>query len=83
MYLIIYNQIDDAALEVISKEDLSTIVPVLGHRIKIWNTIEKLRSKSVYVCFFCKIGFFSLEQLASHLTCVHQLNAKCLSVSPL
>jgi uncharacterized C2H2 Zn-finger protein len=66
----------------LSKEDLEKLVPVVGHHTRLWNTIEKIRNGSVYVCFKCDERFQKLELLSQHLKKNHKLTEFCDYVCP-
>lgn len=66
----------------LSRDDLSEIVPVLGHRLQILSAIEALKSGKVFPCFKCRLGFVSFQKLLDHLKDIHRLAGnsiyKCL-----
>ncbi|OXA49832.1 hypothetical protein Fcan01_15443 [Folsomia candida] len=42
------NHINDDTLQQLTKEDLAIVIPSIGHRVKLWNAIQTVNSKSIY-----------------------------------
>lgn len=71
--LISAHQVDYSSFLMLTEDNLKELVPQLGPRSKLWNTIQQLKNGKVYVCFLCDVGFITLNQLSNHLRVFHRL----------